>query len=131
MERSNRWRIRDEEEYEIALAYLRRSFLSERFWKGYDKTAGAKEELERFADKPDEKALAELTEWIYAHLDEERLRRLRTAMRVGKSRNRHRRTQVTLDVEVHEALRALSQKLGLNLSQTIRYLLKRCGQSDG
>ena len=34
MQRSNRWRIRDEEEYTIALVYLRRSFdKSPSFWR--------------------------------------------------------------------------------------------------
>jgi len=44
-------------------------------------------------------------------------------MCVGKSRNRHKRTQVTLDKEVHQRFSKQAKELGLNLSQTVNLLL--------
>ncbi len=67
----------------------------------------------------------QLNEWIREYLSEEQLGKLRVAMRVGKSRNRHKRTQVTLDKEVHERLSKQAKALGLNLSQTVSLLLDR------
>ena len=100
MQRANRWRIRDEEEYTIALAYLYRSFeKSPSFWRTSLVKEQAREALQKFDDK------------------------LRVAMQVGKSRNRHKRTQVTLDKAVHERLSAQAKALGLNLSQTVSLLL--------
>jgi len=128
MQRANRWRIRDEEEYTIALAYLRRSFeKSPSFWRDYANKNQARKALETFDDTlpVDESRFDALTEWIYTHLDEAQLKKLRVAMRVGKSRNRHKRTQVTLDKEVHARLAEQAKALGLNLSQTVSLLLDR------
>ena len=126
MERTNKWRIRDEEEYDIALAYLRRSFdKSPSFWRDTDNKDQARRALQQFDDtlSIDEKYFERLNAWISEYLDEEQLKKLRVAMRVGKSRNRHKRTQVTLDKEVHERLSAQAKALGLNLSQTVSLLL--------
>ena len=126
MERTNKWRIRDEEEYDIALAYLRRSFdKSPSFWQNSSHKDQARKALQQFDDTlpVDEKYFERLNAWISEYLDEEQLKKLRVAMRVGKSRNRHKRTQVTLDKEVHERLSARAKALGLNLSQTVSLLL--------
>jgi macrodomain Ter protein organizer (MatP/YcbG family) len=126
MERTNKWRIRDEEEYTIALIYLRRSFdKSPSFWRDSDNKDQAHEALQQFDDTlpVDEKYFERLNAWISEYLDEEQLKKLRIAMRVGKSRNRHKRTQVTLDKEVHKRLSAQAKALGLNLSQTVCLLL--------
>ena len=128
MQRSNRWRIRDEEEYTIALAYLRRSFeKSPSFWHDAANKDKARKALQHFDETlpVDESAFERLNEWIREYLSEEQLGKLRVAMRVGKSRNRHKRTQVTLDKEVHERLSAQAKALGLNLSQTVNLLLDR------
>ncbi len=128
MQRSNRWRIRDEEEYTIALAYLRRSFeKSPSFWRDAANKDKARKALKHFDDTlpVDESVFERLNEWIREYLSEEQLGKLRVAMRVGKSRNRHKRTQVTLDKEVHERLSAQAKALGLNLSQTVSLLLDR------
>jgi len=128
MQRANRWRIRDEEEYTIALAYLRRSFeKSPSFWRDSANKAQARDALQPFDDilPIDESRFDALTEWIYTYLDEAQLKKLRVAMRVGKSRNRHKRTQVTLDKEVHARLAEQAKALGLNLSQTVSLLLDR------
>ena len=126
MERTNKWRIRDEEEYDIALAYLRRSFdKSPSFWQNSPHKDQARKALQQFDDTlpVDEIYFERLNAWISEYLDEEQLKKLRIAMRVGKSRNRHKRTQVTLDKEVHERLSAQAKALGLNLSQTVSLLL--------
>ncbi len=128
MQRSNRWRIRDEEEYTIALAYLRRSFdKSPSFWRESVNKDKAREALQHFDETlpVDASVFERLNEWIRENLSEEQLGKLRVAMRVGKSRNRHKRTQVTLDKEVHERLSAQAKALGLNLSQTVNLLLDR------
>jgi len=128
MQRANRWRIRDEEEYTIALAYLRRSFdKSPSFWRDAANKDKARKALQHFDDTlpVDESVFDRLNEWIREYLNEEQLGKLRIAMRVGKSRNRHKRTQVTLDKEVHERLSAQAKALGLNLSQTVSLLLER------
>ena len=128
MRRTNRWRIRDEEEYTIALAYLRRSFeKSPSFWRDAANTDKAHETLQDFDETlpVDASVFEQLNEWIREYLSEEQLGKLRVAMRVGKSRNRHKRTQVTLDKEVHERLSAQAKALGLNLSQTVNLLLDR------
>ena len=128
MQRSNRWRIRDEEEYTIALAYLRRSFeKSPSFWHDSTNKDKARKALQHFDDTlpVDESVLERLNEWIREYLSEEQLGKLRVAMRVGKSRNRHKRTQITLDKEVHERLSAQAKSLGLNLSQTVSLLFDR------
>ena len=126
MQRSNRWRIRDEEEYTIALAYLRRSFdKSPSFWRESKHKEQARKALQSFDDTlpVDESLFDQLNKWISDYLDNAQLKKLRVAMRVGKSRNRHKRTQVTLDKEVHEQLSAQAKALGLNLSQTVSLLL--------
>ena len=126
MQRANQWRIRDEEEYTIALAYLRRSFdKSPSFWRDSTNKDQARGALQHFDDTlpVDEEQFDRLNEWISDYLDEAQLKKLRVAMRVGKSRNRHKRTQVTLDKEVHECLSAQAKVLGLNLSQTVSLLL--------
>ena len=126
MQRANQWRIRDEEEYSIALAYLRRSFnKSPSFWRDSKNKEQAREALQDFDDTlpVDESLFGKLNEWISNYLDDVQLKKLRVAMRVGKSRNRHKRTQVTLDKEVHEQLSAQAKALGLNLSQTVSLLL--------
>ena len=126
MQRANQWRIRDEEEYTIALAYLHRSFdKSPSFWRGSTNKDQAREVLQNFDDTlpVDESYFDGLNEWISTYLGAEQLKKLRVAMRVGKSRNRHKRTQVTLDKEVHERLSAQAKALGLNLSQTVSLLL--------
>ena len=126
MQRSNRWRIRDEEEYTIALAYLRRSFdKSPSFWRESNHKEKAREALQSFDDTlpVDESLFDQLNKWISGYLNDAQLKKLRVAMRVGKSRNRHKRTQVTLDKEVHMRLSAQAKALGLNLSQTVSLLL--------
>jgi macrodomain Ter protein organizer (MatP/YcbG family) len=128
MQRANRWRIRDEEEYTIALAYLRRSFeKSPSFWCASPAKEQALAALQEFDDTLpiDESRLEALNAWISTYLDADQLGKLRVAMRVGKSRNRHKRTQVTLDKGVHERLSAQAKALGLNLSQTVSLLLDR------
>jgi len=133
MQQSNRWRIRDEEEYTIALGYLRRSFdKSPSFWSNSTNKDQARKALQHFDDTlpVDESVFERLNEWIRAYLSEEQLGKLRVAMRVGKSRNRHKRTQVTLDKEVHERLSAQAKALGLNLSQTVSLLLDRFRQKE-
>jgi macrodomain Ter protein organizer (MatP/YcbG family) len=126
MQRANQWRIRDEEEYAIALAYLRRTFdKSPSFWRNSSNKKQARKALQPFDDTlpVDEEQFDRLNKWISDYLDEVQLKKLRVAMRVGKSRNRHKRTQVTLDKEVHERLSAQAKALGLNLSQTVSLLL--------
>jgi len=126
MQRANQWRIRDEEEYTIALAYLLHSFdKSPSFWRDSKNKEQAREALQNFDDTlpVDESYFDGLNEWISTYLGAEQLKKLRVAMRVGKSRNRHKRTQVTLDKEVHERLSAQAKALGLNLSQTVSLLL--------
>ena len=133
MQRANRWRIRDEEEYTIALAYLRRSFdKSPSFWRDTVNKEKARKALQHFDDAlpVDESVFERLNEWIREYLSEEQLGKLRVAMRVGKSRNRHKRTQVTLDKEVHERLSAQAKSLGLNLSQTVSLLLDRFQEKE-
>ena len=126
MQRANQWRIRDEEEYTIALAYLRRTFdKSPSFWRDSKNKEHAREALQHFDDTlpVDETLSDQLNGWISDYLNDAQLKKLRVAMRVGKSRNRHKRTQVTLDKEVHERLSAQAKALGLNLSQTVSLLL--------
>ena len=126
MQRANEWQIRDGEEYTIALAYLRRSFeKSPSFWRNSKNKNRAHESLQHFDDTlpVDEEQFERLNAWISDYLSAEQLKKLRVAMRVGKSRNRHKRTQVTLDKEVHERLSAQAKALGLNLSQTVSLLL--------
>jgi macrodomain Ter protein organizer (MatP/YcbG family) len=126
MQRVNRWRIRDEEEYIIALVYLQRSFdKSPSFWRDSSNKEQACKALQPFDDTlpVDEEQFDRLNTWIFDYLDEVQLKKLRVAMRVGKSRNRHKRTQVTLDKKVHERLSAQAKALGLNLSQTVSLLL--------
>ena len=133
MQRSNRWRIRDEEEYTIALAYLRRSFdKSPSFWRDATNKEQARKALQHFDDTlpVDESVFDRLNEWIREYLSEEQLGKLRVAMRVGKSRNRHKRTQVTLDKAVHERLSTQAKALGLNLSQTVSLLLNRFQEKE-
>ena len=133
MQRANRWRIRDEEEYTIALAYLRRCFdKSPSFWRDSTNKKQAQEALLHFDDTlpVDEMLLDNLNGWISDYLDDAQLKKLRVAMRVGKSRNRHKRTQVTLDKEVHERLSAQAKALGLNLSQTVSLLLDRFQEKE-
>ncbi|WP_353662633.1 hypothetical protein [Hydrogenimonas sp. SS33] len=133
MQRSNRWRIRDEEEYTIALAYLRRSFeKSPSFWRESKHKEQAREALEKFDDAlpVDESQLEALNDWITTYIDADQLGKLRVAMRVGKSRNRHKRTQVTLDKAVHERLSAQAKALGLNLSQMVSLLLDQFQQKE-
>jgi len=133
MQQSNRWRIRDEEEYAIALAYLRRSFdKSPSFWRNSTNKDQARKALQHFDDTlpVDEWVFERLNKWIRAYLSEEQLGKLRVAMRVGKSRNRHKRTQVTLDKEVHGRLSAQAKALDLNLSQTVSLLLDQFQQKE-
>ena len=133
MQRSSRWRIRDEEEYTIALAYLRRSFdKSPSFWRDSTNKDKARKALQYFVDTlpVDESMFDRLNEWIREYLSEEQLGKLRVAMRVGKSRNRHKRTQVTLDKAVHERLSNQAKALGLNLSQTVSLLLDRFQEKE-
>ena len=128
MQRANKWRIRDEEEYTIALNYLRRSFTkSPSFWESSSNKEEAFNALHPFDDTLpiDEKYFEKLNSWIYTYLEQSQLKKLRVAMRVGKSRNRLKRTQVTLDKEVHQKLSSQAKELGLNLSQTVNLLLDK------
>ncbi len=128
MQRANKWRIRDEEEYTIALNYLLRSFTkSPSFWEGSSNKEEAFNALQPFDDTLpiDEKYFEKLNSWIYKYLQQSQLKKLRVAMRVGKSRNRHKRTQVTLEKQVHQRLSAQAKELGLNLSQTVNLLLDK------
>ena len=136
MQRANQWRIRDKEEYTIALAYLHRTFdKSPSFWRDSTNKEQASEALQHFDDTlpVDETLFDKLNGWISDYLDDAQLKKLRVAMRVGKSRNRHKRTQVTLDKEAHERLSAHAKALGLNLSQTVSLLLDQFNtrSSDG
>ena len=128
MQRANKWQIRDEEEYTIALNYLRRSFTkSPSFWESSSNQEDAFNALQPFDDTLpiDEKYFEKLNSWIYTYLEQSQLKKLRVAMRVGKSRNRLKRTQVTLDKEVHQKLSSQAKELGLNLSQTVNLLLDK------
>jgi len=72
MQRANKWRIRDEEEYIIALTYLRRSFSkSLSFWEDCDNKEIALQELEPFSDilPVDDTLFEKLNGWIYKHLN--------------------------------------------------------------
>ena len=134
MQRANKWRIRDEEEFVIALTYLQRSFVkSPSFWEGSSKKDKALKALQPFDDTLpiDEIYFNKLNNWIDEYLNENQLKKLRVAMRVGKSRNRHKRTQVTLDKEVHQRLSAQAKELGLNLSQMVNLLLDKFQGEQG
>ena len=133
MQRANKWRIRDEEEFVIALTYLQRSFVkSPSFWEGSSKKDEAQKVLQPFDDTLpiDEIYFDKLNNWIDEYLNENQLKKLRVAMRVGKSRNRHKRTQVTLDKEVHQRLSAQAKELGLNLSQMVNLLLDKFQEKE-
>ena len=133
MQRANKWRIRDEEEFVIALNYLQRSFVkSPSFWKGSSKKDKAQKALQPFDDTLpiDEIYFDKLNSWIDEYLNTNQLKKLRVAMRVGKSRNRHKRTQVTLDKEVHQRLSAQAKELGLNLSQMVNLLLDKFQEKE-
>ena len=133
MQRANKWRIRDEEEFVIALTYLQRSFVkSPTFWEGSSKKDEARKALQPFDDTLpiDEIYFNKLNNCIDEYLNANQLKKLRVAMRVGKSRNRHKRTQVTLDKEVHQRLSVQSKELGLNLSQTVSLLLNKFQEKE-
>ena len=88
MQRANRWRIRDEEEYTIALAYLRSSFdKSSSFWRNANNKDQSREALQYFDDvlPVDEEQFNRLNAWISDYLDDTQLKKLRVAMRVGKA----------------------------------------------
>ena len=108
------------------MAYLRRSFdKSPSFWRDAINKDQARKALRHFDETlpVDESVFERLNDWIREYLSDEQLGKLRVAMRVGKSRNRHKRTQVTLDKEVHERLSSQAKALRLNLSQTVSLLL--------
>jgi len=133
LQRANKWRIRDEEEFVIALNYLQRSFVkSPSFWEGSRKKDKAQKALQPFDDTLpiDEIYFDKLNSWIDEYLNDNQLKKLRVVMRVGKSRNRHKRTQVTLDKEVHQGLSAQAKELGLNLSQMVNLLLDKFQEKE-
>ena len=68
-----------------------------------------------------------LQEWIEKYLTDEQIRKLRTYLRVEKSRSGRRLQNITIDEDVRERLAEFAKSYNVTLSEAIDLLLKKCG----
>lgn len=68
-----------------------------------------------------------LQEWIEKYLNDEQTRKLRTYLRVEKSRSGRRLQNITIDEDVRERLAEFAKSYNVTLSEAIDLLLKKCG----
>ena len=68
-----------------------------------------------------------LQEWIEKYLNDEQIRKLRTYLRVEKSRSGRRLQTITIEEDVRERLAEFAKSYNVTLSEAIDMLLKKCG----
>ena len=68
-----------------------------------------------------------LQEWIEKYLNDEQTRKLRTYLRVEKSRSGRRLQTITIDEDVRKRLAEFAKSYNVTLSEAIDLLLKKCG----
>ncbi len=70
-----------------------------------------------------------LQEWIEKYLTDEQIRKLRTYLRVEKSRSGRRLQNITIDEDVRERLAEFAKSYNVTLSEAIDMLLKKCNSA--
>ena len=70
-----------------------------------------------------------LQEWIEKYLTDEQIRKLRTYLRVEKSRSGRRLQTITIEEDVRERLAEFAKSYNVTLSEAIDMLLKKCGNA--
>ncbi len=68
-----------------------------------------------------------LQEWIEKYLNDEQTRKLRTYLRVEKSRSGRRLQTITIEEDVRKRLAEFAKSYNVTLSEAIDLLLKKCG----
>ncbi len=67
-----------------------------------------------------------LQEWIEKYLFNDQIKKLRTFLRVEKSRSKRRLQNITIDEDVRERLSNFANRYNVTLSEAIGMLLKKC-----
>ena len=118
------WEFRDKEEFWLAQLYLHRKFKSDLHYLEHREAEKARNEF--FAAKHPEA----LTAWIHQWLLPEQIKRLRTYLRVERSRSKKHRQNITIDGEVRARLADYAKRNNVTLSEAIAKLLDQFDQGD-
>ena len=70
-----------------------------------------------------------LQEWIEKYLTDEQTRKLRTYLRVEKSRSRRRLQTITIEEDVRKRLAEFAKSYNVTLSEAIDMLLEKCNSA--
>ena len=122
-----KWKLR-EDDADIAYVYIMRNLKNYKFFEHREdgvefQAEKAFEDVKKTYSQDKENFFRQLKKWIEKYLDEIQVRRLRTKIRVEKSRWRNERKQMTIDDRTHYRLSEYAKSYNLTLSEAIEKLL--------
>ena len=122
-----KWELREDDAGK-AYIYIMRNLKNYKFFEHREdeikfEAEKAFENIERLLFGNKEDFYIQLKRWIEKYLDEIQLRRLRTKIRVERSRWRNNYKQLTIDDKTHFRLAEYAKSYNLTLSQAIDKLL--------
>ena len=122
-----KWELR-EDDADIAYVYIMRNLKNYKFFEhredGVEFQAEKDfEDVKKAYSQDKENFFRQLKEWIEEYLDDIQVKRLRTKIRVERSRWRNNYKQLTIDDKTHFRLAEYAKSYNLTLSEAIEKLL--------
>lgn len=120
---ARKWSLSDKNDYRTAVDYIRRKFKTDlgymEHW-GYQEQEQARRDFFEIAKKyaPDD-----LAQWINDWLLPDQVKRLRTYLRVERSRSKKSQQNITIDADVRSRLADFAKRNNVTLSAAIEKLL--------
>ena len=129
-----KWKLR-EDDAGIAYVYIMRNLNNYKFFEHREDRIHFQaekdfENVKRAFSKDKENFFEHLKKWIEEYLDEIQVKRLRTKIRVERSRWRNDRKQLTIDEKTHFRLAEYAKSYNITLSEAIEKLLDIAEKQD-
>jgi len=121
-----KWILRGSD-YNRAIDYIERKLQDKSYWahRPFDALHYARESWSRL--NLNEK---NVLNWIARHFDPIQTNKLRTALRVAKSRQKNPTASLSIDLPTHQRLAEYANRYGVTLSEAIDRLLDLANQQD-
>ena len=119
-----KWKIRDKEYWE-AYRYIERKIKNDylNFFDhmDYETKTKALQEFESIAITED---LEKLQEWVETYMSKEQIERLKTKLKVERSRKKRELKNITLNADTERKLSMFANRYNVTLSEAVEMLLK-------
>ncbi|HIP15285.1 MAG TPA: hypothetical protein EYG74_07335 [Sulfurimonas autotrophica] len=129
-----KWTLK-KDDADIAYVYIMRNLKNYKFFEhredGVEFQAEKDfENVKRVFSEDKENFFRQLKKWIEKYLDDIQVKRLRTKIRVERSRWRNDRKQLTIDEKTHFRLSEYAKSYNITLSEAIEKLLDFAEEQD-